>query len=256
MPSPVFEFFELICAELHSRDTCFLTNDFLSPERMQELQDEFEEPSPDGAFGRAMRSLQQHFRARGSQLPFEFNLNSRLFSVRDRDYIDFVASVSSLRGLGRRSRQFEVATCNQFASRATGELLRVGWPRTNRKRAHEFNRYLRRFGFDGRVILGKEKDGGLDILWIPPVGAMPHRFIVSIQCKNSSFDADSADKSFGVATRSLGCHLGLQAQVHVSCVLFNDYIERAKLGKKPFNYLVLGLSDLAILQSQLTVDAL
>jgi len=132
----------------------------------------------------------------------------------------------------------------------------VGWPRTTSRKAVEFNAYLRRFGFDGRVILGKEKDGGLDILWMPPLGAVPHRLVVSIQCKNSSYDVDAADKSFGGASRSLGCHRGLQAQVHVSCVLFNDYIERRRLGKKPFNYVVLGLSDLAALQQQVTIQTL
>jgi len=256
MPSPTFELFESICGELHFRDSCVVTNDFLSPERLTELQDQFEELTPDGAFAKAMVFLRGHFRKRGAELPFDFDLASRLFSVRDRAYIDFVASVSALRGLGRRSRQFEMATCNQFGSRATGELYRVGWPRGTSKKAPDFNTYLRQFGFDGRVILGKEKDGGLDILWIPPLGAVPHKVIISIQCKNSSFDVEAADKSFGSASRSLGCHRGLQAQVHVSCVLFNDYIERKKLGKKPFNYVVLGLSDLSALRQRVTIQAL
>lgn len=86
-----------------------------------------------------------------------------------------------------------------------------------------------------------------------PLGAVPHKLIVSMQCKNSSYDQDAADLSHSRGQRSLGCHRGLQAQVHVSCVLFNDYIEREMTGKKPFNYLVLGLSDLAVLRRRVTI---
>lgn len=256
MLSSIFELFESICEELRLQDSCILTNDFLSPERLQELQDTFGAFSPDLAFAKAMQALERHFRKRGAELPFKFNLTTRQFTIKDRAYVNFVTSVGAVRGLGRRSRQFEIATCNQFGIRASGQLYRVGWPRSQYKKRPEFNAYLRKLGFDGRVILGNEKDGGLDILWMPPLGAVPHGVIISIQCKNSSYDVDSADKSFGGASRSLACHRGLQPQVHVSCVLFNDYIDRDMLGKKPWNYVVMGLSDLAALKKQITIDVL
>jgi hypothetical protein len=256
MLSPTLELFEAICEELRLKDACIVTNDFLSPDRLQELQDEFEEFDPNRAFTKAMKSLQKHFRNRGAELPFTFNLVTRRFEIRDRPYVNFLTSVVSFRGKGRRSREFEVAACEQLQVRATGDLYRVGWPRKNRKKGADFNAYLRRLGFDGRIILGKEKDGGLDILWMPPLGVPPHRLLVSIQCKNSSYDVESADKSYGAAVRSLGCHVGLQPQVHVSCVLFNDYIDRKVLGKKPFNYLVMGLSDLAALTQRIRIDVL
>ena len=106
----------------------------------------------------------------------------------------------------------------------TGSLHRVGFPRTQRPKRAEFNAYLKTIGFAEDVALGKEKDGGLDILWALPIGTIWHRRIVSVQCKNSEFDIEDGDVSVGAGNRSLGQHRRLQPSVHVPCVLYNDYL--------------------------------
>src|SRR5205814_6631103 len=108
-----------------------------------------------------------------------------------------------------------------------------------------FNAYLKMLGFNNKVAFGKEKDGGFDILWLLPLGAIPHRPLISFQCKNGSYDLTEAFKSNGATQMSLGCHKGLQTTVHTLCVVFNDYIEDRMLSPKPFAFVPLGLSDLA-----------
>lgn len=103
------------------------------------------------------------------------------------------------------------------------------------------------------MLLGKDKDGGLDILWLLPVAAIPHKPIVSVQCKNSAFKIEDADKSIGAGSRSLGQNGSLQVGIHVPCVLFNDCIHSEMLTRKQFNFVPLGLSDLAPLKEKVSV---
>jgi hypothetical protein len=103
------------------------------------------------------------------------------------------------------------------------------------------------------VALGQEKDGGLDILWLLPLGSIPHRPIVSVQCKNGEFNVEVADTSLGAGVRSLSQHTGLQPTVHVPCVFFNDYIHADILGGKQLQYVPLGLTDLARMQHKISV---
>lgn len=245
MPSPTFELFEDICNELHDIDEKILPVDFLSDDRLADLQDEYRAVSPEAAYEHALRELTLHFRQRDSELPFTYDLTTRTFKAKDRGYIDFVSQVSSIRGLGKHSRTFEEETCRRLTLRGSGTFYRIGWPRTQKKKRQQFVTYLKKFGFGSNIIYGKEKDGGLDILWLLPLGAIPRRPIVSLQCKNASFDVQSADQSNGPARRSLGCHRGLLESVHTLCVIFNDYIDKRTLGPKAFDFVALGISDLA-----------
>jgi hypothetical protein len=104
------------------------------------------------------------------------------------------------------------------------------------------------------VLYGRDKDGGLDILWLLPLGAIPHKPIVSVQCKNGVFNMDEAHKSVGTASGYLSRYIGLQNQVHVPCVLFNDYIYTEMFSPRQLNFVPLGLTDLAPLVSNLSVE--
>jgi hypothetical protein len=115
------------------------------------------------------------------------------------------------------------------------------------KRLGQINAYLRSIGFQGTVLRGKEKDGGLDILWFPPLGAKKYRPIVSIQCKNGLFDMKEANSSKEFGQRSLDEHRGLKSDIHVPCVVFNDYLTPESFGTKAMNFVPLDLTDLAAL---------
>jgi hypothetical protein len=119
-----------------------------------------------------------------------------------------------------------------------------------------FNVYLKTLGFAENVLLGKEKDGGLDILWLLPIGTIPHRPIVSVQCKNSEFDIEGGDASVGAGKRSLGQHRRLLSDVHVPCVLYNDYLYPEKVTPKAMNFVPLGLTDLSKMTELSTTEAI
>jgi hypothetical protein len=256
-----FEFFEVIAEELSVQPSRVLTRKDLqlNPEQaplLDELKDEMGSQTAEDAIHLAVEFLAKHFHSKGSQLPFAYDEPTGRFTATDLDFLNFVKDISSIRSLGIKSRDFELSVLQRLRHRATGSLHRVGFPRDHKKLREDFNEHLKELGFNGQVLLGHEKDGGLDILWELPIGAVPHRPIVSVQCKNGEFDIGQADQSVGAGSRSLGLHRGLQASVHVPCVLFNDYIFPAIVLSKPLNFVPLGLSDLSQPVTPVSVEAI
>lgn len=258
MISASFEFFEFVCTELKGRDSCVITNEDLGSEaeeqtgrRLDDILDnlraEHEVPDNESAISASLKVLERHFEARRSELPFSYELNIRQFRNRDAEFVKFIADVSGRRTYGARyAKEFENATCTRLARKVTGVLHNVGAPRTQLKTSAKYKRYLRKLGFDNRVILGNEKDGGLDILWFPPLGANPVAPVISLQCKNGLFSRSVAREASSRTGETLLCHAMLRGNgVHLSAILFNDYIEPDRLPNKPITYIPLGLSDLA-----------
>jgi hypothetical protein len=259
MFNPLFEFFEVVAEELATEDSRVLTRSDLqirdedSP-LLDELKREMKANSTEDAITRAVAALKVHFEAKGAQLPFEYDSAIGRFTARDQEYLTFIKNMSSIRSIGRRSRDFEHSVAERIGQRAPGAVHRIGHPRDTKRKSKDFNAHLRTLGFAKPVLLGREKDGGLDILWMLPIGTIPHRPFVSVQCKNGKFDIEAADASIGAGIRSLSQHAGLQASVHVPCVLFNDYIEPTGLTSKQLNFVPLGLTDLATLRERITVE--
>jgi hypothetical protein len=250
MPSPIFEFFEVIAEELSSDPARVITSADLQVNQDQAplfeaLKTETRTATNEQAIRVAVTLLDTHFKGKGSKLPFQYDSKTGLFEALDLPYLKFIKEMSNIRSIGKRSREFELGVWDKLGSRVTGSLHRVGHPRERKGRQSEFNAYLRTLGFMGKVLLGQEKDGGLDILWLLPIGTKPHQPIVSVQCKNGVFDMDAGDKSVGAGSRSLAMHGGLQATVHVPCVLFNDYLYPEVVTAKPMNFVPLGLTDLS-----------
>jgi hypothetical protein len=259
MPAPLFEFFEVVAEELSIASPTVITADSLRPREkgsvlLEQLTREMKASDADDAIRRAVRALQEHFKSKDSKLPFEFDAKTSLFTVVDQDFLGLVNDMSSIRSIGKRSRDFECTVAEWLGKRATGAIHRVGHPRDKKKKKKEFNEHLRILGFKNPVLLGKEKDGGLDILWLLPLGTLPHRPLILVQCKNGEFEMEAADISLGAANRSLAQHGRLQASVHVPCVLFNDYLYPDILTAKQMNFIPLGLSDLAAMQTKITVQ--
>lgn len=261
MPSPCFEFFEVVAEELSREESRVLTPDDLQVDDdhstlLDDLKAYTRAPTSEDAINEAVNLLRAHFLAKGSQLPFEYDNATGRFTARDVDYLRFVSRISNIRSLGTKGKEFELSVFDRLTLRAVGSLHRVGHPRQKRKTKKQFNTYLKRLGFNGSVLMGQEKDGGLDILWVLPIGSVPHQPMVCVQCKNAAFNMEDADISCGASCRSLTRHKGLQHQVHVQCVLFNDYISTEFLTQKQLQFVPLGLSDLLPLTKQLTSAAI
>jgi hypothetical protein len=259
MSNPAFDFFEEICAELSGQNESILTDDDYSPITLQSLKHWAKKTTTKEAMADALIYLTRHFKERGSVLPFSYDLTTARVTVLHQEYIEFVANAQDQRSLRKDSKDFEVATSKHLATKLTGILRRVGSPRTKHKSRKEFAAYLvKHFGFENRVLVGNDKDGGFDILWFPPLGAFPFRAMVSVQCKNSPYDRDEGFKSVGRAKQSLKRHSHANAEeVHLHCVLYNDYVdEKVTEHARQVEFIPLGLSDLAPLTTPISIEHL
>jgi hypothetical protein len=260
MPSnPTFDLFEEICVELRDQHESVLIDDDFSPATLEGLRHWARETATSSAVAKALNYLRKHFEMRNSALPFSYDLTTGRFTALNREFIDFVSDAQDQRGLENESKDFEVATSKQIAGKLTGILRRVGSPRGKYKSREEFAAYLvREFGFEERVLVGNDKDGGLDILWFPPLGAFPFRAIASIQCKNSRYDRDAGFRSVGRAKQCLRRHSHAKAEeCHLHCVVYNDYVDEAIMDHaRDAGFIPLGLSDLAPLTTPMSAGQL
>jgi hypothetical protein len=250
MPDALFRFFEVIADELSNEPSRVLTrfslqiNDDQAP-LFDDLKRQLRASTTEAAIDTAVTALTKHFEERGSTLPFSYDVADGRFSAVDEEYLKFVREMSGLRSMGKRSRDFECRVASRLTNRLLGSIHRVGHPRDVKKKQVDFNTHLKGLGFERPVLLGKDKDGGFDILVALSLGHTPHKPLLSIQCKNGEFDFKTAHHSLGVGNSSLSHHAGLLPQVHLPCVLFNDYILTDLLGAKPLGFVPLGLSDLS-----------
>lgn len=257
--NPAFDLFEEICVELSGQEESVLIDDDFSPETLNSVKRWFRESTTASAVAKALAYLRKHFEARGSVLPFTYDPGNGRAGVINREYVDFVSESQNQRSIPQESRGFELATSRHIATRLTGILRRVGSPRTKHATSKQFAAYLvKEYGFDQGVLVGRDKDGGLDILWFPPLGAFPFRAMVSIQCKNSLYNKDEGFKSVGRAKQSLVRHSYARAEeTHLHCAVYNDYIDEEVMeNARHAEFVPLGLSDLAPLTSPISLAQL
>ncbi|HEX3358502.1 MAG TPA: hypothetical protein VHS31_16125 [Tepidisphaeraceae bacterium] len=258
MISEVFEFFEIVAEELLSASPVVITSSTLSKQGsstlLADLRTKLQVTTDSQAIKKAVEELRRHFKGKDAKLPFDYNPSTAKFTSTDGGFLQFVNDMKGIRSIGKHSRLFECTVATRLKDRVTGAIHRVGHPRDKKKKIAEFNKHLLKLGFTKPVLSGKEKDGGLDIIWQLPLGTVPHRPFVSIQCKNASFDPEVANASNGNGSQSLALHDGLQVSVHVPCVFFNDYLEPVCVGRKPLQYVPLGLTDLAKLSKTVTLE--
>ncbi|UXE65524.1 MAG: hypothetical protein KA713_13695 [Chryseotalea sp. WA131a] len=256
----LFEFFEIVVQELNTSKSRVITASDLtgkgkSLSLIDELRELTKEFDSEAAINKSVALLETHFTSKGYNLPFSFNAVTKRFDSLDDDYLKFIVDMISIRSVGKRSRDFECSVAERLKLRTTGAIHRVGFPRDQKKKKNQFLTHLKTLGFKANPDPWlPDKDGGLDILWVLPLGSIPHAPILSLQCKNGNFNMADADKSVMAGNRSLGEHAGLQAQIHVPCVLFNDYIYLERLVQKGMNWVPLGLSDLARLTNSVSLE--
>jgi hypothetical protein len=259
MRNPAFELFEEICAELSGQNESVLIDDDFSPALLRAIKRWYRETVTTAAVAKALDYLRKHFESRSGVLPFSYDLATGRVTAIHSEYIEFVSIAQDQRSVAHDSKEFEVATSKHLALKLTGILRRVGSPRTKYKSRKEFAEYLvKQFGFQKKVLVGNDKDGGFDILWFPPLGAFPFRAMVSIQCKNSPYNRDEGFKSVGRAKQTLRRHSHAGAEEgHLHCVIYNDYIdEGVMIHASEAGFVPLGLSDLAPLRTVISIDHL
>jgi hypothetical protein len=221
MRSVLFDFFEMVAEELSTGKSRIITREDLKIDDeestlLADLKREMKAASTEEAFQKAVDGLREHFKSKGAKLPFDYDSANGRFTAIDDEFLGFVNAMSSIRSLGKKSRSFECCVAQRLGKRASGSIHRVGHPRDRKKTKVEFNNYLKSLGFSRPVSLGKDKDGGFDILWLLPIGTIPHKPIVSVQCKNGKFEMSVADVSVGAGSRSFSQHGGLMPRAFPS----------------------------------------
>lgn len=136
--NPAFDLFEEICAELGDQNEAVLTDVDFSAATLESVQRRFRETAANAAIAKALDYLCKHFEARGSLLPFNYDLLTGRVTVLNRNYIDFVSSAQEQRSIAKESKDFEAATSMHLASRLTGMVRRVGSPRKKHKSRKKF----------------------------------------------------------------------------------------------------------------------
>lgn len=248
MPSPTFEVFETICDELSSVGQTYLSSKSFSPSIIQKLQRTYGNASPEESFRKCLQTLSQHFFRRSAKLPFTYNHDSLFFRTLNKKFVDFVALARAIRSEGDESKVFEIAAANRLFSMITGDVQRIGWPRDDYSTVAEFRGYLQKPGFEDYAVEANDRDCGFDVIWFPPLGAVPLRAMISLQCKNSSVDFNDAAASVARARRTLARHSVLRApEVTLFYVLFNDYIDELFFTRySGWPFVPLGLTDLIV----------
>lgn len=253
-----FELFDLVCLELTARNE-FILADRLPVNLGPELMSATERPVLADALEVTFGALDQHFRNKGSALPFEYVAATGTVTARDQDFISFAVEAANIRSSGKDSKDFEKAIGRKLAARlGTGAFHNIGWPRATRTRLSEINAYLQELGFEDRVLRGRDKDGGMDLLWLLPLGTIPVRPLISFQCKNARFKPATireANTSVVFATRAIHRHSVMRASGAYMCfVVFNDYLDSEIYDMaEGLQYAPLGLSDLSPLRQGVTL---
>jgi hypothetical protein len=247
--NPVFDLFEVLCAELSRREgTQVIDENNLSDDSLiDDLKRFFHETNSAKAFDKGVNGIMDHFLEKQAKIPFDCDLPTRQFTPIDQEYLDFIAFAHGYRSVGdKAAKEFEIRTLHRLRIRVTGDLRCIGDKRKKLKKKCEIVPYLKKLGFDKNVLVGRDKDGGLDILWLLPLGTIPLRPVVSVQCKNSPFNESEAASSAARAQRTLSRHSHIRCG-SVKFVVFNDYIEACKFVGRAVGwiFLPLGLTDLA-----------
>jgi hypothetical protein len=247
----IFDFFELLAEEFDGKNEVFfgvgrLQHSDGNPSALSiALRKELRAKSDLELIDKSYDGIKAHFDLKKVPVPFSYDSKTSRFFNPNQAFLDFVRKCRTFRSLGQRAQEFELTIMQRLAERLDGEFHRVGHPRQVKKTIVEVNKHLKdNFSFYHDILAGKEKDGGLDILWKLPLGSDPFVPIIAIQCKNGHFNSSEAAHSNQTCGASLNKHMWLHKEVHLKCVVFNDYIEPKILFAKGAEYVPIGISDL------------
>ena len=87
MPSPTFDLFEEICNALRDQESLVLTERDFPSSLINDLKHRYRLAVETTAIEQALHDLEEHFRARGSRLPFDFNVTTAEYRIRDQGFI-------------------------------------------------------------------------------------------------------------------------------------------------------------------------
>ena len=239
---PSFSAFEALVEESCNRGGSWLF-EYEEIDRMGELQREFKVASPEKAIEELKGFIDNYFKERGVEPVIEITLTPPSARITSNGGANFILAAKNLRGSKKAAKRFEDLVARQLAAKLTGQIMSVGYPRNN-KAISAFREELKQLGVDA-TGLKKMKDGGLDIIWIPPLGKKSEIPFVNFQCKNTETVGNDVKSSVSDARKTLNRHEIFNGEDFLIFVVANTYLSGDTIedsgGRR---YICIGLPEL------------
>jgi hypothetical protein len=256
---PAFRVLEKLIDETLSRGTFYFDDKDIGDVEIIELQEEFDVSTAEEAIEECMRYLSEYFDKRCVQNPIDITLRPATAQLINRSDAEFILAVRDLRGKKEKPKckEFENLVARQLEKKLTGRIFNVGDPRVD-KRLVKFKELLVELGLDTSEMSSRMRDGGLDILWVPPLGADNMTPIVAFQCKNAVVPGNDIKVSASDALATMGNHRIFRSQgQQIVFSVVNTFLEDSVLLKaKSRQYAFLGLAELLQATSPITLSLL
>lgn len=237
-----FSAFETMVEEASNRGGEWLF-EYGEIERIGDLQDEFEVANPRDAIKSLKIYIEKYFKERGLIPVVEIGLDPPRAKIVSNDSARFLLDAKKLRGVKREGKEFENLVARQLSGKLTGQIINVGYPRKNNKSAI-FKQRLKELGVDVKK-LKHVKDGGLDVIWLPPLGKKSEIPFVNFQCKNTEVFGNDVKVSVLDARKTWSRHKRLSESVFLIFVVANTYLTPKMVDDaNGRGYVCLGLPEL------------
>lgn len=218
---PSFSIFELMTEEATNRGGEWLF-EYDELDRAGELQNEFKIKTLEGAIRALKPFLEQYFAERNIEQVIEITLTPPKVKILSVAGAKFILASKALRGNSKSGKRFEDLVANQLSRKLNGQVMSVGY--RQRQGVAAFRSTLKELGVDltGAKYL---KDGGLDVIWLPPLGKKSEIPFMNFQCKNTETIGDDVKGSVSDARKHLHSHQLFRPDDFLIFAVFNTYLD-------------------------------
>jgi hypothetical protein len=217
-----FHIFELMTEEASNRGGEWLFQ-YDELERAGELQKEFKAKTTTEAVEKLKPFLDQYFTERNLEPLIEITLSPPKAKIVSTEAARFILASKALRGNSKRGKEFEDLVADQLCQKLRGQVMSVGYRQQGGISA--FRNELKSLGVD---LAGVKyvKDGGLDVIWLPPLGKKSEIPFASFQCKNTETIGDDIKSSISDARKTLKRHHLFMPNDFPLFVVINTYLDQ------------------------------
>ena len=240
----VFSAFEMMVEEALARGGEWLF-EHEEIEQISEVQRELKAGSAQDAIKALKNFLEEYFKDRHSPPIIEISVNPNRIRIVSNDSAKFIKAAMRVRNNQRNAKEFENIISDELSKKLTGEVINIGYPRKDKK-VRIFKDKLKELGIDVSILRKKVKDGGLDILWVLPLGKRSEIPFVNFQCKNKDIPGKDVDASVIEARRTFARHTYFKnPELMPIFVVMNTYLcEEIVAGSSGQGYVYLGLTEI------------
>jgi hypothetical protein len=238
---PSFSIFELMTEEAFNRGGEWLFQ-YDELERAGELQKEFKAKTTKEAIQALKPFLEQYFTERNVEQVIEITLAPPKVKILSAEGAQFILASKALRGNPQSGKRFEDLVACQLSRKLTGQVMSVGYRQRNG--VPKFRAALKDLGIDLSGVTHL-KDGGLDVIWLPPLGKKSEIPFLNFQCKNTETIGDDVKGSVSDARKSFHSHHLFKPEDFLIFAVFNTYLDPKKVkDSKGRGCVYLGLPEL------------